>query len=339
MNNFPDKKISIIIPVFNEEQNIKHLVERIHASLSKAEITYELIFVDDHSTDQTRNVISNLAIFYPIILVEKKGKRGKAFSIYEGIKYAQYDAVGMIDADLQYGPENFVGMLEELENFDLIVANRKHYRDSLLRKIFSKTFRFAFGRFLFGLDHDIQAGLKVFTRRVWETVKFMPHSAWTFDLEFLHRAKQAGFKIQKHNIIFYKRKNGKSNVNFVKQTAEIGINALRVRVKRIHPAHIPPSDKYSMLGAGVGHRKRKYITHTTIPHHTTALKTATLSQKLIILLLLTDIVLGLYINPLLTLQILVGVLSAIYFIDVLFNFYMITKSLGKTNEITSSDEE
>ncbi|MBI2621968.1 MAG: glycosyltransferase, partial [Candidatus Levybacteria bacterium] len=215
----------------------------------------------------------------------------------------------------------------------------KHYRDSLLRKIFSKTFRFAFGRFLFGLDHDIQAGLKVFTRQLWETVKFMPSSGWTFDLEFLHRAKQAGFKIQKHNIIFYKRKNGKSNVNFVKQTAEIGFNALRVRVKRIHPAHIPPSDKYSMLGAGIGHKKRKYITHTTIPHHTTALKTATLSQKIIILLLLTDIALGLYINPLLTLQILIGILSTIYFIDVLFNFYLISKSLDKTNEITSTDEE
>ena len=338
MNN-PIDKISIIIPVFNEEQNIKPLVERIHASLSKAGIIYELIFVDDHSTDQTKNFISNLAIFYPIILVDKKGKNGKAFSIYEGIKYAQYDAVGMIDADLQYAPENFVGMLNELENSDVVVANRKHYRDSTLRKIFSKTFRLTFGRVLFGLDHDIQSGLKVFTRQLWETVKFMPQSPWTFDLEFLHRAKQAGFKIQKYNIIFYKRKNGKSNVSFVKQTAEIGFNALRVRAKRIHPAHIPPSGKYSMLGAGVGFRKRKYITHTTIPHNISALKTATLSQKLIFLLIFVDILLGLYISPLITLQVLVGLLSAIYFADVLFNLYLITKSLGKTNEITSTQEE
>ena len=71
--------ISIVIPVFNEEENIDPLVKRIHGALSKAKITYELIFVDDHSTDQTQNVISNLAIFYPIISVQKNGKKGKAF--------------------------------------------------------------------------------------------------------------------------------------------------------------------------------------------------------------------------------------------------------------------
>ncbi|OGH17080.1 MAG: hypothetical protein A3C22_02085, partial [Candidatus Levybacteria bacterium RIFCSPHIGHO2_02_FULL_37_10] len=339
MKNKLYKNISIVIPVFNEEANIEPVIRRIHEALSKAKINYEFIFINDHSTDQTRNAISNLAIFYPIILVDKKGKKGKAFSIYEGIHYAQYDVVGMIDADLQYPPEALPGMIKALETSDVVVANRKHYKDSIARKVLSKVFRFAFGKTLFGLNHDIQSGLKVFKREVFETIKFIPSSPWTFDLEFLHRANQAGFQIQNFDIVFSKRKNGHSKVNFIKQTFEIGMNALRVRAKRIHPARIHPYENYSMLGAGIGYKKRKYITHTTIPHHLSALRTFTKVQKTIIGLILIDIGLGFYISPLLTLQILVAVLSTIYFADVIFNLYLIVKSLSFPREITSTEQE
>ncbi len=338
MNN-PFKGISIVVPTYNEEANIEPLVKAIDEVFSKAKITYELIFIDDHSTDKTWITISDLATTYPIILNKKQGKRGKAFSIYEGAGYAQYEVIGMIDADLQYPPDAIVGMIKTLEKCDVVVANRKAYRDSIARKVFSKAFRFAFGKGLFGLNYDIQSGLKVFKKQVFNTVKFIPASAWTFDLEFLHRAKQAGFQIQNFDITFSKRKNGHSKVSFIKQTFEIGSNALRVRAKRIHPAHIVPKDASSMLGAGVGFQKRKYITHTTIPHHLSALRTFTKAQKTIIGLILLDIAIGFYISPLLTLKILVGALSAIYFADVIFNLYLVIKSLRFPREISSTEQE
>ncbi len=338
MNN-SFKGISIIVPTYNEQANIEPLVRAIDEVLSKAKITYELIFIDDHSTDETWLTISDLTTTYPIILNKKQGKRGKAFSIYEGVGYAQYEVIGMIDADLQYPPDAIAGMIKALDTSDVVVANRKAYRDSIARKVFSKAFRFAFGKGLFGLNHDIQSGLKVFTKEVFNTVKFIPASAWTFDLEFLHRAKQAGFQIQNFDIVFSKRKNGHSKMNFIKQTFEIGSNALRVRAKRIHPAHIAPKDASSMLGAGIGYKKRKYITHTTIPHHLSALRTFTKAQKTIIGLILIDIGLGLTISPLLTLKILVGILSAIYFADVIFNLYLIIKSLRFPREISSTEQE
>lgn len=339
MKNNLRKTISIIIPTYNEEANIEPLVGRIHEVLSKAKIVYELIFIDDHSTDNTQEIIKNLSIVYPITLSLKRGKKGKSFSIYEGIHYAQFNIIAMLDADLQYPPEALVDMIKALETCDVVVANRKHYKDSNIRKLFSNTFRFVFGKTLFGLRHDIQSGLKVFKREVYDTVKFVPSTAWTFDLEFLHRAKQAGFQITNHDIVFSKRKNGFSKISFIKTTLEIGINALQVRAKRIHPANIAPSQKYSMLGAGVGYKKRKYITHTTISHDLSALRTFTSSQKMILVLIFTEIGLLFYNSPLLALQILVGILSAIYFADVLFNLYLIGKSLGSTSEITSTEEE
>ncbi len=333
------KEISLIIPVFNEENSIVELVNRIYESFNKSNINYELIFVDDHSTDNTEKVVNYLSGFHPIILIKKKGKRGKAYSIKEGIDSAKFGVVGMIDADLQYPPESIPEMLIHLKNSDIVIANRKKYEASNSRKLFSKTFRYVFGKRLFGLNHDIQSGLKIFKKEIINTIKFNPSSAWTFDLEFLHRATQAGYKISDFDIVFAKRTNGKSKVGFVGQTLEIGLNALKLKTKRIHPAHIPPTNGKSMAGAGIGYNKKKYITHTTIPHNLSALKTFTISHKIIILLILVFAAFGFYINPLLALKIIVGTLTAIYFADVLFNLYLISRSLSAPREINSTDDE
>lgn len=332
------QKISVIIPIFNEVKTLPEFIKRLDSVLKKTKIAYELIFIDDNSQDGTKRLFARNKN-KDIRFINKEGKKGKAFSLTQGFAAAHGDVLVMIDGDLQYPPEAIPEMIGELENSDIVIANRKDYKGSLLRKVLSSTFRLAFGRLLFGLSHDIQSGLKVFTKEVADAVKFTPASAWTFDLEFLHRAKQAGFSIQNFDIVFQKRKNGESKLNFIKQTLEIGSNALAVRAKRIHPVNFPPKNTDSMLGAGVGFKKRKYITHTTIPHHASALRTFTLEQKLVIFFLLIDTALGIYIAPLLTLQVIVAVLSLIYFIDVLFNLYLIVKSLTFPSEITSTDEE
>lgn len=96
-----DNKLSIIIPVWNEENNIKELVKQIDNSLLKNRITYEIIFVDDDSNDKTKEEIKSLINDFPVKLFSKIGKKGKAYSLLEGFSYAKHDIVCMIDADLQ----------------------------------------------------------------------------------------------------------------------------------------------------------------------------------------------------------------------------------------------
>src|SRR5438105_639402 len=86
-------RISIIVPVLNEQGNIQALVKRIYQSLSLAKIEYELIFVDDHSTDKTRDMVSELSKWYPLSFYLKKGKKGKATSLIEGFVFAKYEIV------------------------------------------------------------------------------------------------------------------------------------------------------------------------------------------------------------------------------------------------------
>lgn len=93
-------KISIVIPTWNEEGNIQLLIEHIDQELKNSRIEYEIIIVDDHSSDQTQKIVESLGTTYPISLYLKKGKQGKAQSLLEGFTHAKYDLICMIDADL-----------------------------------------------------------------------------------------------------------------------------------------------------------------------------------------------------------------------------------------------
>src|SRR5205823_1855719 len=113
-------------PTRNEEGNILPLIERIDKALTLKNISYEIIFIDDHSTDNTQTIISGFSSSYPITLHMKKGIIGKAQSLIEGFSYAKYDIICMIDADLQYPPEAIPPMMEKITkgNADIVVANR-----------------------------------------------------------------------------------------------------------------------------------------------------------------------------------------------------------------------
>jgi glycosyltransferase XagB len=331
--------VSVIIPVYNEAKNVKLLHKALVDSFVKAGMRYELLFVDDHSTDRTRSIVKTLAKDGSTQLLLKNGKKGKAFSLMQGFAAAKGDVLVMIDADLQYPPTAIPEMVQKLHSADVIVANRKKYHDSPLRRIMSKTFRYAFGKTLFDLELDIQSGLKVFTKEVIQTVSFVPSSGWTFDLEFLHRARQAGFVMKNHDIVFSPRQFGKSSVKFLKTTFELGINALSVKFKKIQPFYIPPTNKKNMIGAGVGFKKNKYITHTTLPHEDSAMRTFEKKQIFFVVLIFAIIAFGLITNALATARIFVAVLSIVYFIDVMFNLYIISKSLRFPNEVTTTARE
>ena len=138
-------EISIIIPTLNEEGNISKLVQRINDSLSNYGVNYEIIFIDDHSTDNTVKVIENISSNYPISFHIKKGKRGKAYSLLEGFEYAKYNLLAIIDADLQYPPEALPKMIEKVENGDdIIIANRIVSHKNFSRKIASRFFSLFF---------------------------------------------------------------------------------------------------------------------------------------------------------------------------------------------------
>jgi dolichol-phosphate mannosyltransferase len=122
MSKNGNRSVSIIVPTYNEQENIQPLVERLNSSLLLYD--YEIIFVDDNSQDNTAGIINTLAVQYPLRLILRKDKRGLASAVTDGLRAATGDTVVVMDADLQHPPEIVPGLLQSLHNHDLVVGSR-----------------------------------------------------------------------------------------------------------------------------------------------------------------------------------------------------------------------
>ena len=326
------KNISIIVPVWNEEKNIQPLVEQIHQALINITTQYEIVFVDDHSTDNSVVLINALAKMYPIQLHIKQGKKGKAYSLLEGFAHAKYPVLCMIDADLQYSPEYIPQMMAQIEDGkDIVVANRKRYEAGFMRKTMSKVFHSVFAKSLHGFDEDVQSGLKVFKKSVVKHLELNP-SSWTFDMEFLLKARHAGYKIGSVDIEFLKRYAGSSKIAMVRSSAEIGYSALKLKVQ--DTGVVPFSEDASQnKGAGFHAKGAEFVHHTDLPMEESAFSPLTRKQKITLLGLLGLLVASFVFNWHATLVGIISVLTIIYFTDLLFNFFLIYRSYFKEPEI------
>jgi hypothetical protein len=90
-------------------------------------------------------------------------------------------------------------------------------------------FRYVFGKLMFGLDCDVQSGLKVFKREILSYVE-ISSTPWTFDLQFLHRARSLGYAIGSLDIEFSERHGGVVKLNFFQSILEIGSQAMKLRL-------------------------------------------------------------------------------------------------------------
>lgn len=231
MSNSKRQAISIVVPTLNEEENISPLLSIINNSLGAADITYEVLIIDDHSLDSTVETANSLASTYPVRVLLKEGKRGKAYSLLEGFSQTKYPLVAMIDADLQYPPEELVSMhnLITESNADIIVTNRKEKKTNFLRKLSAKIYNFLFVRLLFGIAYDTQSGLKLFRKSILNSFELSP-SPWSFDLEFLIRSIEHEYKILSHDIPFNERKSGVTKVKILSTSFELALASLKLRL-------------------------------------------------------------------------------------------------------------
>ncbi len=225
--------VSVIIPVLNEVGNIQPLILRIDSTLRNLEIPYEILFIDDHSTDGTQKAIADIASKNPaVVQFEKQGKRGKAYSILEGVARSQHEIICMIDADLQYAPENIAPMLTLMEkmNSDVVITNRITHATGALRKLASFVFNYVFIKLLFGIEYDTQSGLKLFRKKVLENITVTP-SPWSFDLEFIVRSLLKNYSIVSYDITFEARNSGDAKISMFKSSFELAKSSISLRFK------------------------------------------------------------------------------------------------------------
>lgn len=130
-------KLSIIVPVFNEEANLPTLYERLRNTLANYDRSYELLFVDDGSTDNSFGLLRGLFEADPTIRVIRFARNfGQQMAVSAGLQYARGDVVVLLDADLQVAPEEIPKLADKLaEGHDIVYGIRTKRTGSLVRRI------------------------------------------------------------------------------------------------------------------------------------------------------------------------------------------------------------
>lgn len=204
-------RLSIVIPLLNEEESLKELSHWIAGVMESNGISYEVLFIDDGSTDNSWQIIEELSKTRP----EVRGIRflrnfGKSQALHAGFKAAEGDFIATMDADLQDNPEEIPVMMEMIQNdgFDLVSGwKKKRYDSVLMKNLPSKLFNWAARKTSGVRLHDFNCGLKVFKKEVVKNIEVSGE---------MHRyipvlAKNAGYRNIGERVVQHQaRKYGKT---------------------------------------------------------------------------------------------------------------------------------
>lgn len=186
--------ISIVIPLFNEEESLPELVAWIERVCVEHSYTHEVILIDDGSSDNSWEIIKQLSLEYSTIKAIKFQRNyGKSPALHEGFKAASGNVVITMDADLQDSPDEIPGLYNMItqDGYDLVSGWKKvRYDNAVTKNLPSKLYN-AVNRWFSGLKlHDMNCGLKAYRRKVVKSIEVYGE---------MHRfipvlAKHAGFK-------------------------------------------------------------------------------------------------------------------------------------------------
>ena len=165
-----DLDVSIIVPLFNEEESLPELHQRLTTVMKSSNYSYEVIFLNDGSTDGSKSILESFVEKDKrTVLVSLRRNFGKTNALMIGFNLARGEKAVTIDADLQDRPENIPTLLKETD-CDLVSGWRKNRSDSRVKKILAFTFK-SLIRVLFGMSfNDLNSGLKAYSRDLYKSL-------------------------------------------------------------------------------------------------------------------------------------------------------------------------
>jgi len=174
--------ISVVVPVHNEAGNIISLIEEINAAMQHAK-NYEIIYVNDGSTDETEAVLTQaLSKFDKLRVIRHRYSCGQSTAIYTGIRSAKYDCIATLDGDGQNDPadiphlyEVLINQKQQIANLAMVAGWRNKRHDSAWRLFSSKIANAVRSRLLGDNTPDTGCGLKVFFREKFLELPYFDH--------------------------------------------------------------------------------------------------------------------------------------------------------------------
>ena len=222
-------QLSVFFPAYNEEKNIKETVLKALAILKEIAEKWEIVVVDDGSTDDTAKIVKKLSSNNENIhLISHRKNKGYGGVIKTGIYSCKYDLICYTDSDGQFNFEEIDKFLDKINENDLVIGYRLTRSDDLYRRILTRILWLA-DYILFGLNvKDVDCGFKLFKKNIiGEIGKLKTESAIT-ETEFVVRVKRAGLKIGQVGVKHHLRKDGKQTGGKLKVISKAAIEGLKL---------------------------------------------------------------------------------------------------------------
>jgi glycosyltransferase involved in cell wall biosynthesis len=207
----PRPELSLVFPVFDEEENIGRLLDEALALAPLLAAEFEIVVVDDGSRDGSASVVDRLRERDPRIrLLRHAANRGYGAALRAGLREARGELVFFSDADLQFDLDELATLLSHAREFDIVAGYREPRRDPSGRLVLAWGWGTLVNQ-LFGLGvRDIDCAFKVFRRPVIEAIPIASVGAF-INTEILVRARQAGFRIHQVPVSHRRRRHGRQS--------------------------------------------------------------------------------------------------------------------------------
>ena len=200
--------VSVVVPVFNEAENIEELYLRIVSTMESYGSSFEVVVVDDGSTDESLAILRRIhETDERLRIVQLTRNFGQTPALYAGFAHVRGDLVLQIDADLQNPPEEMPKLLNKIkEGFDVVQGWREERQDSLARRLPSRVLNRVISMLIGARIHDLGCGIKVYRRKVVDQMTRFTHHARYIPSEMLW----LGPKLAEIKVEHTERKRGTS---------------------------------------------------------------------------------------------------------------------------------
>lgn len=259
--------LSVVVPVFNERENLPILHAQIEAALQNFEPKFEMIFVDDGSTDGSTELLESLALQDPRVKVIRFRRNfGQAAAFAAGIRYAEFETVVTLDADLQNDPQDIPALVTKLykEDYDAVCGWRHNREDSY----FSRTLPSVIANKLISWStnvpiHDTGCTLRAYKREIIQEIDLYGE---------MHRFLPAlinwiGGRIGEAKVTHHPRRFGESKYG-MKRAAKVVVDLMTVKFLRDYST----KPNYIFGGFGLGSLMLSFISFVIVAYRTLILK-------------------------------------------------------------------
>jgi len=203
-----EKGLSIFCPAYNEEENIEICITNMMNFLKNLTENFEIIIVDDGSTDKTPQIADELSKRYsPVKVIHHPHNKGYGAAIKTGFSHCKKDLIFYTDSDNQFDIKEITVFLEKIQLYDMVIGYRAKRKDPWMRLLYSKVYKMVIF-FVMNLKlKDVDCSFKLFRREVIDSFELYTDTG-SIDLEILYKAVQKKFSFCEIPVTHYPRTKG-----------------------------------------------------------------------------------------------------------------------------------